>query len=326
MQRLRDSLRDACLHRHWSGFGTTVDVRLWPRPGRAVAGVVSLARSAAFLRRSERRFSRFLPMSELSLLNRRAGQPVCVSQPLFRLTAAALAASHATDGLFDPTIGRALLAAGYDRTFADLGDERGGDRLPNTEPGRYREVVLDADRRTVLLPAGVGLDLGGIAKGWLADAVARRLGRMGAAAVDLGGDVAFTAPTPGSPPWLIEVASPWSDDRPLAEVELGRGGGVATSGVVRRRWRTSRGWQHHLIDPRTGRPADTDLASVTVLGPTVAAAEVMAKAVLLLGRECGEQALAVRPGFAGILIPFHGAVIHVRTTSGQPASSPEARA
>jgi thiamine biosynthesis lipoprotein len=318
-------MSSGCLHHRWSGFGTTVDLRLWPHPGRAVAGVVSLVRAAAFLRRSERRFSRFRPASELSQLNRRAGASVRVSPPLFRLVAVALDAAQATDGLFDPTIHRALLAAGYDRTFADLGKERDGDGLPATETGRYREVVLDAARRTVTLPAGVGLDLGGIAKGWLADAVARRLGALGAAAVDLGGDVAFTTPAPDSP-WLVEVASPWPDGRPPAEVELDRGGGVATSGVVRRRWRTSRGRQHHLIDPRTGLPAATDLASVTVLGPSSAAAEVLAKVVLLLGRECGEQALARRPAFAGVLIPFHGPVVHVRTSSGRPESPLEAPA
>jgi thiamine biosynthesis lipoprotein len=302
-----------CLRRRWPGFGTTVELRLWPNHGRAAVGALRLAQSAAFLRRSEQQLSRFRSESELSQLNRQAGAPVRVSRLLFRVITAALSAARATDGMFDPTVRQALLAAGYDRTFMDLGSERRSDGLPDTNPGRYREVVLDAARQTVWLPAGVGLDLGGIAKGWLADAVARRLRRLGAAAVDLGGDCAFTAPEPDSPPWLIEVASPWEERDVLAEVALVRGGGVATSGVTRRRWRTSRGWQHHLIDPRSGLPATTDLASVTVLGPSAAAAEVMAKVVLLLGRERGARALARRAVFAGALVPLHGPILHVRT-------------
>jgi thiamine biosynthesis lipoprotein len=256
-------------------------------------------------------------MSELSRLNRRAGTPVRVSRLLFGLATDALTAARATDGLFDPTVQRALLAAGYSTTFARIGEGSDANTPPGTKPGRYREVILDAARQTVMLPAGVGLDLGGIAKGWLADAVVRRLGRFGAAAVDLGGDCAFTAPGAHVLPWLIEIADPWADGQPLAELTLDRGGGVATSGIVRRRWWTSQGWRHHLIDPRNGQPAATDLASVTVLAPSAAAAEVMAKVVLLLGREQGTRALDRRAAFAGLLVPLVGPPIHVRAAFGQ---------
>jgi thiamine biosynthesis lipoprotein len=314
----------AGLCRRWAGFGSSVELRLWPRPGQAAAGALRLAQSAAFLRRAEQRFSRFRPMSELSRLNRRAGTPVRVSRLLFRLTTDALAAARATDGLFDPTVRRALLAAGYTTTFAHIGQGSGAHKPPGPEPGRYREVKVDAVHQTVTLPSGVGLDLGGIAKGWLADMVVRRLGRFGDAAVDLGGDCAFTAPDPQAPPWLIEVADPWVDGQALDEFTLDRCGGVATSGIVRRRWWTSRGWQHHLIDPRDGRPAATDLASVTVLAPSAAAAEVMAKVVLLLGRDLGTHALARRTAFAGLLVPLVGPPTRVGASFGQRTPLPEA--
>ncbi len=319
MERSKPHSRER-LCRRWSAFGTTVELRLWPRPGRAAAAALRLAQSVAFLRRGERQFSRFQPESELSRLNLQAGAPVRVSPALFRLTAAALAAARATDGLFDPTVQRALLAAGYTRSFPLLGDQPTDDGDLETQPGRYAEVVLDAAERTVTLPPGVGLDLGGIAKGWLADAVARRLRPFGVGAVNLGGDCRLTEPGHGAPPWLIEVADPWTDRRVLAEIALNHGGGVATSGILRRRWRTSRGWQHHLIDPRHGRPATTDLASVTILGPSAAASEVIAKVVLLLGHARGLRALARKPGFAGLLVPLDAPPIWVPASSGCAAS------
>src|SRR5262249_39127562 len=160
---------------------------------------------------AEARLSRFLPESELSRINDRAGRPVRVSRLTFRAVRAALAAAHATEGLFDPTAHRALLAAGYDRSFALLPRRMDAPSvliLPLT--GRYREVALDPATGCVRLPAGVGLDLGGIAKGWLADAVLRRLARYGAALTDLGGDLALSY-LPGEERWEVEVADPFDD-------------------------------------------------------------------------------------------------------------------
>jgi thiamine biosynthesis lipoprotein len=313
------SASDLCLHRRWQGFGTTVELRLWPRPGMAAAGALRLAQSAAFLHRAERRLSRFRPDSELSRLNRWAGRPRRVSPVLLRLVATALAAARMTDGRFDPTVLPALLAAGYTRTFAQLSEAPVGDPARAAVPGRYREVRIDALRRTVHLPRGVGLDLGGIAKGWLADVVLRRLRPLGAAVVDIGGDGAFTPAGVGNPPWMIEVADPWTPGTSVAEMSIDGGGGVATSGILRRRWQTSTGWRHHLIDPRTGVPASTDLASVTVIGPSATAAEVMAKVVLLEGRERGAAALEHDRRFRGLLVPLAGPLVAIRLAQREVA-------
>jgi FAD:protein FMN transferase len=307
-----------CLRRRWAAFGSTVELRLWPRLGRVAAGGLRLAQSVRYLRRAEERLSRFRPASELSRLNRRAGEPVRVSRPLFWLIVFALAAARETDGLFDPTVHQALLAAGYDRSFESLGHERGEASSFNPQSGRFRDVILDGAHCTVTLPRDVGIDLGGIAKGWLADEVVRRLRPYGAATVDLGGDVAITEPDPHDLPWVIEVADPWTARQTLAEVSLRHSGGVATSGIVRRRWHTRYGSQHHLIDPRTGRPAVTDLASVTILAPNAVTAEVLAKAVLLLGRERGTAYLARWKQIAGILVPVTGRPIHVPASCCQP--------
>lgn len=314
---------DLCLHRRWQGFGSTVDLRLWPRPGLAVAGALRLAQSAIFLRRAERRLSRFRPASELSRLNQRIGTPRRVSPILCQMVATALAAARKTGGRFDPTVLPALLAAGYTRTFAHLGEGPAGDTALAAVPGRYREVRFDRDRCTVLLPPGAALDLGGIAKGWLADLVLRRLRPLGAAAVDIGGDCAFTPSGTDDPPWLVDVADPWTPGASFAEVAIDGGGGVATSGILRRRWQTSSGWQHHVIDPRTGIPASTDLASVTVVAMSATAAEVLAKVALLEGRDRGSALLARDPRIRGLLIPLRGSPIAIRLPSLSTAAAVE---
>ncbi len=293
------------------GFGTEVCVRLWPRPGSEQEAVQALQRAVARLRRAERRLSRFDPRSDLSRINRRAGEPVRVARLTRAVVAEALAAAHATGGLFDPTVLRAVQAAGYDRDFALLA--KGGAvtaAAPPAERARFRAVEIDRQAGTVRVPEGVGLDLGGIAKGWLADATARYLRRSGAALADLGGDIAVAGSPPGGEAWAIEVADPWDGSRTLGVLYL-RAGGVATSGVLRRRWRTPDGPQHHIIDPRTGRPARTDLVQVTVVAPSAAAAEVAATAALLLGREKAAAVLALSGCLAGVLVDVGGGVTSV---------------
>lgn len=302
------------------GFGTEVCVQLWPRTDREQEAVGALQRAVALLRRAERRLSRFDPRSDIGRINRQAGQPVRVTRLTRQLVAEALAAAHATGGLFDPTVLRAVQAAGYDRDFALLA--KGGAvtaAAPPAERARFRAVEIDRHAGTVRVPAGAGLDLGGIAKGWLADAVVRRLRRYGAALADLGGDIAVAGRPPGEEAWQIEVADPWDGPRPLGVLHLrppashgarakGRAGtaGVATSGVVRRRWSTPDGPRHHIIDPRTGRPARTDLVQVTVVAPSAAAAEVAATAALLLGREQAAAVLTLSGCLAGVLVDTHG--------------------
>ncbi|MCX6021830.1 MAG: FAD:protein FMN transferase [Chloroflexi bacterium] len=203
-----------------------------------------------------------------------------------------------------------LMAAGYDHSFEALTD---GAVQPMAHgpivAGGFGGVRLNVRRRTVQLPDGGGLDLGGIAKGWLADVLAQRLGRYGAALADLGGDIAVGGETDGGSGWEVEISDPFGGDQPLAVLRL-RGGGVATSGVLKRRWRSGDGWRHHLIDPRTGRSSESDVAAVTVVAPSAAVAEVAAKAVLLLGATAGAAALEASPEMAGLLVLHDGTAVN----------------
>lgn len=265
------------------------------------------------------RLSRFRPASELSQLNRAAGDWVAVSDTLFEAIAVALWAARASEGLFDPTLLRQIEALGYDRDFALIAHRETSatgiagpfPALPAVpaEPA-WRHIALDAHRRRVRLPLGAALDLGGIAKGWAADvARARYCGSFASVLINVGGDLrAEGGPAPGKP-WLIGLRDPRHEladpaavpdnaTTHLAAIQLSRGG-LATSGAIRRWWLRAGTRQHHLLDPRTGGPlplwiderdtpesgpdAPHRIATVTALAPTAARAEAATKAALVRG-------------------------------------------
>jgi thiamine biosynthesis lipoprotein len=148
--------------------------------------------------------------------------------------------------------------------------------------------------RLIYVPHEGGLDLAGVAKAWAATEAARRLGHHGPALVDAGGDVAVTAPRHDSPGWPIAV------EAAAREWVIARGG-VATCGRDYRRWTQGTAEHHHIIDPRTGEPAVTDLLTATVAAPTLLEADVSARAALILGSEAGAAWLAARPHLTWLL-------------------------
>jgi thiamine biosynthesis lipoprotein len=265
-----------------------------------------LSTTEAFVRSVETRFSRFLETSELSRLNRSAGSPdgIRVSTDLSRLLRMAQADRARTLGIFDPTILPALEAAGYDRSIEFLGK----DFKPSREcPTKRNTVPLSLDRNDVVhLPAGAKIDLGGIAKGWAVDQAAARLLNLGAGMVDAGGDIRAWGEQPGAGQgegWLVAIENPLAPDQDTAWLHV-RDGAVATSSVVKRSWRGG----HHLIDPRTGRPALTDLVAVTATAATAHEAEIAAKTLLILGEADGTQWLATQPGVEALWADRNGIV------------------
>lgn len=249
---------------------------------------------------AEARFSRFRTTSELAQVNAQAGQWTSVSNLFWRLLTHALHLSRATDGLFDPTVLNAVVATGYDRDFAEVqqhASPRNGQALPAppTLRGCWHAVELDPVQHALRLPPDVKLDLGGIAKGATAQAAVNFLSQWGPCLVDAGGDlVAGDAPN-GWPGWLVGIAKPTpvasvhADDAPerdLAHLWL-KNSALATSGTDYRRWQQDGVTVHHLIDPRTGAAAATDLLTVSVLAAEAAVAEAWAKAALILGAQAG---------------------------------------
>jgi thiamine biosynthesis lipoprotein len=250
----------------------------------------------------ESRLSRFRPASELSMLNASGGRPFLASPMLREVLRGAWAAARESDGLFDPTVLRNVQAAGYRESFETLGpDVEAGDAVAT----RGKDEI-DITDEAITLPEGVGIDLGGYAKGWTVDRAARLLRGCEPWLLNAGGDMLGNGDGPEGEGWLIGVEDPYARGADQLVLRV-RDRAVATSTTMRRRWLTTDGQVgHHLIDPRTGRPSESDLASVTVVARTTVEAEVQAKVLLLLGRRAAMEKIA-REGLSAVLIDTAGA-------------------
>ncbi len=284
------------LRREFRAMGTTVEILL--EASSEESGERALDDACNRVVALEGRLSRFDPGSELSELNR-TGHLVA-GDDLLAVVALAVEARAMTGGRFDPTVHDAIVAAGYDRTF----DEVAGDRPePPGEPAPCGgKVTIDAARGEVALAPGFRLDLGGIAKGYVVNRVAERLGESGPCLVNAGGDLRIAGP-PREDPWPVGVETP---AEPL--VLALDSGAMATSGRNRRRWRRDGHEQHHLIDPASGRPAESDLQAITVVAENACRAEVLAKA-LFLGGEQGAREEADRRHIPAVIVTGEGRVL-----------------
>lgn len=282
-------------------MNTDVGIWLW-NPSRQVDRLMRHAMQR--FEEAEAELSRFRPDSGLSRLNAAAGLgPQTVSPLLWTALNRAVEAARQTLGLFDPTVLDLLRAAGYDRSF-ELLDGSSDTLGPSAKPScGWHQIRFYDSVGQVELPAGVGIDLGGIAKGWTVDRVAVSLATHGPVLVDAGGDIRAIG-MPGGEPWPVAVQDPFDETRDCAVLAL-NGGAVATSSIGRRRWQRNGQTMHHLIDPRTGQPSDSDLHTVTVLADTAEEAEVSAKTVLMLGTQAGASWLK-RRDLRGLLIDRRG--------------------
>jgi FAD:protein FMN transferase len=266
-------------------LGTTAVLCVTDAEGLAAARAELERQLAAF----DLACSRFRDDSELVRLNAAAGTgPEHVSALLFEAIEVALSAAEETDGLVDPTIGRTLRLAGYDRRFASvkLRDGRSFRASFAQVPGRG-SVQLDRAGRTVSLAAGVELDLGATAKALAADRSARAAAQASGTGVlvGLGGDIAIGGPVPAGG-WPVRIADDHAAglDEPGPTVAVVKGG-LATSGTAVRRWVAGEARLHHIVDPRTGRPAKTPWLTVTVSGASCVDANASSTAAVVLGEE-----------------------------------------
>jgi thiamine biosynthesis lipoprotein len=247
-----------------------------------------------------------------------------LSDGLAEAVGVALAAARWTGGLTDPTVGDALVSLGYDRDFAaiDPDSERPGAPVPGPVPAPgWRLVRLDG--RLLRLPGGIRLDLGATAKGVGSDRAARAVmsatGYQGGVLVSLGGDIAV-AGTPPRDGWPVTVAEePDETSPPGGQLVRLAAGAVATSSVTVRRWRRGGAARHHIVDPRTGYPADGPWRTVTVAAATCADANAASTAAIVAGAAAPDWLAA-----AGLPARLTGHDGRVRGLNGWPG--PEAGA
>ncbi len=265
-------------------------------------------RAREFIHASEARLTRFSNESELAHLNASSGEWFHASADLYAVVKRAHALNAETAGLFNPAILDALEHAGYDVSMDEI--RAHGARLPQPVLQMatldFQNVELDDTKSAIRLPPGMRIDLGGIGKGWIAEQAAQRLHEFtDACAVNAGGDLFLIGQPWDEPAWFIELEDPRDPNKVLALLRV-QSGAVTTSSITRRKWRQNGYMQHHLIDPRTGRPAETDWLSVTVIGLHAADAEVFAKALLIAGPRDAERVIARQNELAYIAVDHAG--------------------
>jgi thiamine biosynthesis lipoprotein len=308
-----DLLPQLARHHRFDALGTYVHLSTTGDLRRAV----QLAE--AVLVEIDRTCSRFRPDSDLARVNTRPGHWTEVDPLLAAAVAVALDAAGETDGLVDPCLGQALVEIGYDEDFSVV-RARGDVRAVPTataRPEAWREVRVEPSG-AVFIPAGVQLDLGATAKAWAADLLALTLldAVGGDVLVSLGGDIRIAGSELRQwPVTITEHPDGIGDDLEPVLVTLD-GGGLATSSTMVRRWRAGGVTQHHLLDPRTGRPVAPYWRTVTATGPTCVAANVATTAAIVLGRDA--EAWLTERGVDARLVHTDGTV---RRTGAWPAGS-----
>jgi thiamine biosynthesis lipoprotein len=269
---------DRVIHR---ALGTTARLVVADPGGLAAARDVLHEELAAI----DMACSRFTRRSEISAVHEQAGRGVVVGPLLAEAITVTLRAAELTNGLVDPTVGRAVRALGYDRDFAAVIRDSAEPAVPAVPAPGWWRVRWNAAAREVLVPIGVELDLGATAKALAADRIAVRAAAAAGCGVlvSLGGDVrvAGAAPSDG---WRIAVG----DDHVEALVEPDStvtvvSGAVASSGTANRSWRRDGRTVHHIVDPRTGDVADPYWRTVSVAAATCVDANTASTAAIVMG-------------------------------------------
>ncbi|MEZ5318906.1 MAG: FAD:protein FMN transferase [Vicinamibacterales bacterium] len=302
-------------------MGTVVTVQVQPQatpagdvPGgdeRAIDEAID--RAFGWFLEVESACTRFDDRSELRQLLDVVGRPVPVGALLFEALRFALAVAEASGGAFDPTVGHAMEARGFDR------EHRTGRRIRTamTPAGgdgpTFRDVRVDANARAVTLARPVLLDLGAVAKGLAVDMAARELAPLCDFAIDAGGDLYLGGRNPAGDLWSVGIRHPRAAGRTIATVRVSDRA-VCTSGDYERQDDEGGG---HILDPRRRVPA-TSLASATVIAPSAMAADALATAAFVLGPDAGLRFLEAQ-GVDGLLVSDD---LTRRQTPGFPAGDP----
>lgn len=310
--------------------GASVDLLAWGTWIRVVVTDAAAMKTAEamtrhWLDRVDRACSRFRPDSALEGLNRAFGCEVSVDPLLAEGLAIALEAAAVSGGLVTPTVGAAVANAGYDRTFSLLAGSSPSEvpravctsQVSAARVTAWDAVRVDRENSTVWMPRGCRLDLGSTTKAWAADQLAQQIfDSLGCGVlVDLGGDLALSGPAPDGG-WIVQVVdgSHESGSGPLVVLA---DGGLATSSTIVRRWMVGDQACHHIIDPRTGLPADDVWRTVSVTAARCVDANVASTAAVVLGEQGPLWLTAL--GLPARLVRRDGVVV---TLNGWPDDEP----
>lgn len=284
-------------------MGTLVEITVAHRSEEIARAAIKDAMEE--LHRADDLMSSYRPESTISRINRQASSgKVHVEEEVFRLLQEAVSIGRQSGGAFDVTI----------LPVAELWDFNRDGKIPdgaslakNVKLVGYQNIEFDQDGHSVgFKKEGMGLDLGGIAKGWAVDRAMERIAARGVrnAIIDAGGDLRISGARPGRGFWRIGVQHPREPGQLLATFELSDTA-IVTSGDYERFFISDGVRYHHILDPATGQPA-RGCRSVTVLAPTAAEADACATAAFVLGPEKGIAFLRERSGVRGLIVDAAG--------------------
>lgn len=305
-------------HTTFRAMNTDIDA-VWLSEA-AITGVEEDIRG--WFRYAEERFSRFRPDSELSRLNRLGGGLALISDSMLEVLSLAEAYRSRTSGLFQPFIASALRRLGYGASFEQVRLRQEPWRIdgngPEALPGNPAKpcVRLDPVMKSVLLPYGHELDLGGIVKSWTVRRLAGWLEEsrgIGRGMINAGGDLFIWGNGQSLvPSWRVWIQDPWHMSENIGYTDMVRGA-AATSGIMGRSWHTDRGVKHHLIDPVTMDSSASGVIQCTVFGEDPVTCEVWSKAICIAGAEEGLRLLRERePGYEALLFHTDGTSAEAR--------------
>ncbi|WP_434748443.1 FAD:protein FMN transferase [Paenibacillus amylolyticus] len=245
-------------------------------------------------RQVEQACSRFSPESELMKACSQIGKPVPISPFLFEPLKLAVHMAELTSGVFDPTVGKRMEQHGFNRHYLT----RQYMDSPVLESATYRDIVLDETRQTMLLRKPAVIDLGAVAKGFAIDLAAHELQQFDGFIVNAGGDLYAGGRDEQGEPWKIDIQHPAIRNEIIYTLALSNEA-ICTSGSYERKSATTEG-VHHLIHPVTGH-SPKEWVSSSVIAPYAMMADIFSSAVMLLGKEEGQQ-LMQQANVQGILI------------------------
>lgn len=238
----------------------------------------------------EKLLSRFEKDSDVSRINRACGKPVTVSDETVRILKLALYYHEISGGVFNPTLG--AVSSTWKQCLSE-------DRIPEEQAVRqmlseasFSETEVNGNR--VMLPAGLQLDLGGIAKGYIEDRIADDLRAAGVqnALLNFGGNILSVGGHPRGDSWRIGLKTPFGTDRACWAVAACRDSAISTSGVYERGKTINNIWYHHILDPETGFPVENGICAVSVFTEKAVDADALSTAFFAAGVEKGARILS----------------------------------
>jgi len=248
----------------------------------------------------EAMFSRTVEGSDIWRINHAQGKPVEVRAQTVELIQVALDYSALSGGWFDITVGRLCALWDFNGNPAVPSPEELADARDTVD---YRQVFIDGTA-VHLGDAQAWLDLGGIAKGYIADQLADFLKEHGvkSAIIDLGGNIVTVGGKPGGELWHIGVNQPFSNrSEIIGSLSVGQAS-VVTSGIYERRFVENGTLYHHILDPKSGMPVDSDVVSVTIVSESSIAGDALSTIILLVGSEKALTLLDQTPGLTGAVL------------------------